>query len=241
MRICIKKTKTIGWAKSDWTLITWDFKTCWYWSEWFGRFERKDWTMWWMSSNWEVLKEWFQGCWDFSEWVARFKDKNTKKFGLIRKDWTILIEWLEWCVEEFSEWYWMIYCNDWSRWLIDINGKIIIEWLDYIWKVKNWLVSIEWKWVIWNMSINFQSWYTVYKKQNSSEGWIDTHWKILNNRLYSKCYPFNEEIKWFAKFEKGWTISYMDTKWREWSDKEDRNWVIYLKRNEQWFNINLIR
>jgi hypothetical protein len=76
--------------------------------------------------------------------------------------------------------------------------------------------------------------------------WVSTNAELLAN-WYDKCYPFDEDFKWFAKFEKDRNFSnrniiiwYIDTKWREWDSIEDRNWTLYVYKNWTVYNSLLI-
>jgi hypothetical protein len=78
--------------------------------------------------------------------------------------------------------------------------------------------------------------------------WIKDNATILA-KWYVKCFPFNEDFEWYAKFEKHlkkvksgqWLTWYVDTKWKEWDDIQYRNWTIYLKKNSKWFNSTYVK
>jgi hypothetical protein len=73
---------------------------------------------------------------------------------------------------------------------------------------------------------------------NILEWYINTKWNILTVK---NTYPFHDEFKGYSKFDReDGTIWFLDTKFRQWDEIQDRNGTIYLKKNWKWFIESLI-
>jgi hypothetical protein len=152
-------------------------------------------------------------------------------------------------------------------WLMGSNWKVIAEWFSFCWVQEDENNSpdflLENKFIFfitndnrkWIASRDFQSWISTYTSLINSiwwwetlwkQWWLKNDWKILVD-WYDKCYPFDKEIRWFAKFEKiqedSWyTITwYIDIKWREWENVKNRGWNIYVQTGWKWYIKKLVK
>jgi hypothetical protein len=214
--------------------------------------------------TYNICKEyWFDNIFAFKGDITIFK-KNWK-YWWIKKDWTILAEWFDVC-DNFVWWLWRFH-KDWNQWWLKEDWSILAEGFFKCYLFKKKFADFEIKdWLFWKLSSNFQSWFSVFKELNSrnwelawNEWWVWQDAKILSDWYY-KCYPFNEECEWFAKFEKKNPLSYMlitwyiDTKWKiydfskispvskkfKWYAKFERNdWTIWYidEKHKEWDKI----
>jgi hypothetical protein len=195
--------------KEYWFDTLWAFNAI----EWISRFTRLDKTQWWIRYDWIIISEGYRICWYFHEWLSLFIKQDGSR-GWIKEDWTILLEWFD-RVNDFQNWI-ALFKKDWIEWMININNNFsswfcIFDWI-------NELISNNWKEYI-------EQW------------WVWTNAKIFKN-WYNKCYPFNDELKWYAKFEKNWYIWYINTEWVEFDFKnifpfdEEFEWYAKIKRKD---------
>lgn len=238
---------TNWWVKSDWTILVdwliygWRFKWWYatfetlnkkqwligsdgkivvdnfdklgelYW--WYRNFE-KDWKQWWIKNSWEQLAYWFDYCWELKEWNAFFKIwKLEWRSSLVFINNLAVFEYKDEKLKKILSWW------------IKSNGTILAKWFDRVIDFDKDFKMAKLK------KLDITSW-------NISMWYINTKWTIL----YAKnIYLFDEEFEGYSKFEReDSTVWFLDTKFRQWDDIQNRNNTIYLKKNWKWFIEGLI-
>jgi hypothetical protein len=242
---------------------------------WISKFSKSDGTRWWIRKDGFIIWEWYDNCRDFLNWFSIFHRKDKSQWW-ISEDWKILAEWFQKC-GRFSGWIATFKDINWDWW-IDETGKIIAQW-KYI-KVmesEHWFAKFTYGLnILWKLDLEFQNWFCpFYMPAHHKFWWLSYTWVVLADYL-DKTYPFNEDIKWYARFEKEekewymddrWNILdykklynlawkfegffkfekntgeiwYLDSKFREWDDIENRWGQVYLSRWGKWFCNNLIK
>lgn len=158
------------------------------------------------------------------------KDEIKKKFSF-----SYVWDWKNWLCEfeRTSGKCWWIK-NDWS---------ILAEGFDDVSSFSEWAASFQKDWQRWTISSVFRNGFALFSLKNEwGEGWFNTNGNVLW-WLYKRCFNFWEDFDGLASFVRkdGRSTWYIDTKWREWDDVEDRDWTIYLQRWWKWYLKSLIK
>lgn len=200
--------------------------------------------------------------------IQSVNSTNIVTVNLIDFNWTIdneeikLIDWIYWYYKfkyidtELQKLHW--------EWWISDDGVIIAKgfskvdpffWWPWKEELKAKFRSGEIKWIL---TPNFHNNFSVFKVDKwlsiimdiGDEWWVKNDWTILS-LWYTKCYPFDEDINWFAKFEKKYRAKnthwynlrtwYIDINWRIFTDIKKIDWKIYLKKDDKWFLENFIK
>jgi hypothetical protein len=167
----------------------------------------------WIDIKGNILSDWFLSCGEFCWDIARFKSK------------------------------------DFNEWLMRSDWKILIKKIDHLTTYRNKFYTFQKNWRLRNLNWEIKNWYALFfkiklkwKDKKPKWWWMKDENNVIEDKGgYNKCYHFDEEIKWLAKFEKDWKIWYVDTKWRVWDASEDRNGSTYVKKDWKWFNGDLIK
>jgi hypothetical protein len=223
---------------------------------WFAYFSQNN-KYWIIKNNWEIIADWLDSVNFFTDWLFRFV--RNKKHWWLKDDGKALAYWYAACFD-FSEWFWRFKRSDWIEWWIKSDWTILAEWFKYrdnfsCWDFQEWFASFwvdditnkrRWR-LEGEVSSSFQNWYSVFKTKTSM-WWIKRDATILAKGFHM-CFPFNEDFEWYAKFVKKrknhsltlTKIWYIDTKWREWDSVENRNWELYVKKDEKFYIAKLLK
>jgi hypothetical protein len=196
----------------------------------------------WLTINWLKITS------DFSEWFATYK-KGYSCGWIKEEDGSILH------IEDSREWQFFISCRnfnqwiaifqrkDWQFWFVWADGKIIADGFGRcLYKegehffIKNQKIG--------KLKDTFKNWIAVFISDNLEtqlkEWWVNSKWFILSD-WFDKCFPFDEDIKWYAKFVFMWDERYINTKF-ELSESfkiKPINWLngYFLAKNINWAEI----
>jgi hypothetical protein len=215
------------------------FTWVWEFTDWVAAFEREIWSSWWIKEDGTILIDWFNYTNSFSNWFWIFTDVDNRD-GVINSMWEVIVKWLSRCSSFSKGGTALVWDMIDKKWWIDTKWKYIAKWFDNAWNFCNWRTDFLQNWFKWQLSCNFKNWFAVARmgigEWNISrdrfivwyhEWWFKNDWTLLDY-WFDKCHPFNEEIKWFAKFEKEWTYWFIDANWNKYTIL-NKNWDKYLK------------
>lgn len=169
--------------------------------------------------------------WQFYEWIAVFEKRNYSQWW-VKIDWTILKEGLDGC-NDFKNGI-AKYTEHWIMKYIDKEGKNLSFFFTFSDKRSQFIDSFnDWKD---RYTLDFdKNWVAIFKDFNEKFWLVDKRWELLIHWC-DQCYPFDEEINWFAKFIKNWESWFINIYWEIFLEKEiwgiqyfQNNWKLYLK------------
>lgn len=167
----------------------------------------------------EILSTyWFKDISSWTSWFATFTKKAAH--WIINSKWEIIIDWLS-SYPQVQDMWWMLVAffylwRPFERWIWWVSAALFFN----NFNAGYCKFSADW-WINWN------------------KWWVDKNWEWLTSEKFSSVDDFNNDIRWYARFEKiDWTIGYIDTKWtlykteiKDWKRYVSIHWKLFKVKN----------